>query len=53
MKITVSIKEAVEMSGLSRTTIYSLLSEGKIQSVTIGRRRLIKVDSLHELLEAA
>jgi excisionase family DNA binding protein len=34
------------MTGLGKTTIYRLISEGRIESVAIGRRRLINVKSL-------
>ena len=52
-KITCSVKEATELTGLGKTTLYSLLAEGKITSVTIGAKRLIHVESLRRLLEAA
>ena len=52
-KITCSIKEATELTGLGKTTIYSLLAQGKITSTHIGTKRLIHVDSLRRLLEAA
>lgn len=52
-KITATIKEACEMSGLGRTTLYSKMAEGSLDTVCVGRRRLVKVDSLRKLLEAA
>lgn len=53
MKITATIKEACEMSGLGKTTLYARIALGEIATVTVGRRRLVKVDSLLRLLEAA
>lgn len=53
MKITATIKEACEMSGLGKTTIYERIASGDLATVTVGRRRLVKVDSLLRLLEAA
>jgi excisionase family DNA binding protein len=53
MKITATNQEACAMSGLGRTTLYSLIGQNKIDTVTVGRRRLVKVDSLKALLEAA
>lgn len=53
MKITATVKEACDMTGLGKTTIYALLDEGKLTSTRIGSRRLIHVESLRKLLEAA
>lgn len=52
-KITATIAEAGAMSGLGKTKLYELIGDGKIDTVTVGRRRLVKVDSLRALLEAA
>lgn len=52
-KITCSIREATELTGLGKTTLYSLMAEGKITSTRVGTKRLIHVDSLRRLLEAA
>lgn len=52
MKMTATVKEACEMTGLGKTKIYELLGQKTLQSTTIGRRRLIKVDSLRALVEA-
>ena len=51
-KITTSVREACEMTGLGKTKLYELMAEGKIQSGTVGRRRLVKIDSLHALIAA-
>jgi DNA binding domain, excisionase family len=52
-KITCSIKEATELTGLGKTTLYSLLADHKITGIRIGTKRLIHVESLRRLLEAA
>jgi len=46
MKITATISEACEMSGLGKTKLYELIGNGTIQTTKIGRRRLVKVASL-------
>ena len=52
--ITTSIKEAMRISGLGRTFLSELMDLGKIQTVKIGRRRLVVLASLqHYLLEKA
>jgi excisionase family DNA binding protein len=40
-KIALRIPEAAYISGLSRSTLYALMGEGKIRSVKVGGRRLI------------
>jgi excisionase family DNA binding protein len=45
-----SIREAAHLCGLSRATLYRLLKEGKITSIKIGSRRLIRDDQINALL---
>lgn len=49
--ITCSIAMAVEMSGLSRSYLYQLINDRKINTRKLGRRRLVLVDSLRGYLE--
>lgn len=51
--ITCSVNEAAKAIGVSRATLYNYINDGKIDSVRIGRRRLVKVSSIHKLVEAA
>lgn len=51
--ISVTIRQATEISGLPRSTIYILLSQRKIKAVKVGRRTLILFDSLRGYLEGA
>jgi len=53
MKITTTVKEACEMTGLGKTLVYQLINAGKIKTTTVGRRRLVSVDSIRALVEAA
>jgi excisionase family DNA binding protein len=46
----VSIREAAAMIGVSRSTVYLLLGENRLDSVRLNRRRLIKVNSIRRLL---
>ncbi len=48
--ITVSIKTACELSGLSRSTIWKLVADGTLESISVGRKRLILFESLETLL---
>jgi excisionase family DNA binding protein len=47
--ILASIPEAVRMLSVGRSTLYRLISDGKLETVKIGRRTLIRVDSIKAL----
>ena len=51
--IATSIKETAKALSLGRTSIYALIREGRLETVKLGRRTLIKVDSIRRLLERA
>jgi excisionase family DNA binding protein len=44
-----SIMDAAKALGLGRSKLYELISEGRLDTVTIGRRRLVRVNSVREL----
>ena len=48
--LSVSILDAAKMTGLSRSSIYELLNDGRLRSVLIGKRRLIPTSALRELI---
>jgi hypothetical protein len=48
--LTVTIRRAQELSGLSRATINRLMWSGKLRSTTVGSRRLIEYVSFIEAL---
>lgn len=48
--ITTSINGAAKALGIGRTTIYALIRDGKLETVKLGRRTLIKVGSIHNLI---
>jgi hypothetical protein len=49
--ITATIPEFRRISGIGRTRIYELLDAGEIESIHIGARRLILVESYRQLVE--
>lgn len=51
--LTISIAQAARTLSLGRTSIYKLINEGRLETVSIGRRRLIKTASIQRLLEDA
>tara|TARA_A100001391_G_scaffold42183_1_gene24424 strand:- start:9551 stop:9727 length:177 start_codon:yes stop_codon:yes gene_type:complete len=51
--ITVSIEGTKQATGLGVTKIYELINQGKLETVKIGRRTLVKTASIRALVEAA
>jgi excisionase family DNA binding protein len=52
-RLTCSVAEACTAVGLSRSKIYELIAGGAVETVLIGRRRLVRVPSLKRLLSAS
>ena len=48
---SLTIPEAVRFSGISRTRLYILASEGRITLRKCGRRTLVRADDLMALIE--
>jgi excisionase family DNA binding protein len=46
----VSVADAAKMIGLGLTKTYDLINAGALQSVKVGRRRLVRVASIRHLL---
>lgn len=51
-RITCTPKEAAEMTGLCKATIFNLLKAKKLMRYKIGTRTLIKVDELNDYIES-
>jgi excisionase family DNA binding protein len=47
---TRTVDEAAAVLGISRTLAYQLVARGDLPSITIGRRKLIPLSKLAELL---
>lgn len=47
--ILVSIPDAAKALGVGRSKTYELIQAGKLETVTIGRRRLVRTDSIRAL----
>jgi excisionase family DNA binding protein len=52
-RLSCTIDEACEATGLGRTKLYELIGTGEIITTTVGRRRLVIVRSLIALLDTA
>ena len=50
-RLTYRIDEAAGCLGLSRRTIYELITRGKLKTIKIGRTRLIPASALKMLTE--
>jgi excisionase family DNA binding protein len=48
--ITVTVAEGCKQSGLGRTLLYELIQKNCIETIKIGRRRLIVYASLRRFL---
>jgi excisionase family DNA binding protein len=51
--ITVTVENAKKALGVGHTTIYRLINEGQLSTVKIGRRTLIRTDSIRALVSEA
>ena len=49
-RLTCTVAEACEVTGLGRTKIYELSGDGRVTTTTVGRRRLVIVQSLLALV---
>jgi excisionase family DNA binding protein len=47
------INDAARSLGIGRTKIYELIADGTLATIKIGRRTLVKTDSIRALVEAA
>lgn len=47
--ITITVAAARQALGIGTTKLYELIKQGKLDTMTIGRRRLIKVASIKRL----
>ncbi len=48
--IATSVNGAAKALSLGRTTIYELINSGKLETVKLGRRTLIKTASIRALM---
>lgn len=50
--LSYTIAGAMEATGLGRSTLYNLMGEGTLSKLKVGRRTLIRADSIRALIGA-
>lgn len=50
-KLLYSVEEAAEALSMGRSLIYELIGRGDLESITVGRRRLVPRDALVVFVE--
>jgi len=50
--LAVSINSAAKALGIGRSSIYSLIKEGRLEAIKIGRRTLLTTTSIKRLAQA-
>ena len=51
-KLAVSIREAVTLSGIGRSSLYKLIKQGRLTPRKVGRRTLILIEDLEDLVRS-
>lgn len=51
--LTITIEGTRRATGLGTTKIYELMNEGRLKTVKVGRRTLVKTDSIRALVDQA
>jgi excisionase family DNA binding protein len=49
--ISASVKEFARISGLGESTVWAMIHDGRLESIAIGRRRLVLIESYRRLIE--
>ena len=50
-QITISVNDTMRAMGLGRTTVNAMIGDGRLESIKLGRRRLVKVASIRRLID--
>lgn len=51
--VTLSVPDACSVLGIARTKLYELLASGQLDSIQIGRKRLVTTESIRRLVVTA
>jgi excisionase family DNA binding protein len=50
-RLSCTIAEACEATGIGRTKLYEEIASGRVQTTSVGRRRLVLVSSLMRMID--
>lgn len=50
-KFAYSITETAAALGVGRTSIYAMIGDGRLETFKVGRRTLVKVESVRRLVD--
>jgi hypothetical protein len=50
-RITAPIGEFCKLAGIGRSLVYEMIGDGRLESILIGKRRLVVLDSYRRLVE--
>ncbi len=48
--LAISINETAKTLGLGRTSIYQMIKDGRLEAFKLGRRTLVKTESIRRLV---
>jgi excisionase family DNA binding protein len=51
--LATTVPNAAAALGIGRTTLYDLIKGGRLETMKVGRRTLIKMDSLRQFVRDA
>ena len=52
-RLAYSIEEVADLTGISRSLVYDMMSAGRLEYIKVGRRRIITVQQLDTFLSAS
>jgi excisionase family DNA binding protein len=52
-RLAVSINDTAKALSLGRTSIYSMIADGRLDAFKLGRRTLVKAESIRRLIDGA
>jgi excisionase family DNA binding protein len=50
--LALSINDTAKALSLGRTSIYAMIADGRLEAFRLGRRRLIRMESIRRLIAA-
>lgn len=50
-RLAYSINDTAKALSLGRTSIYAMIADGRLEAFKLGRRTLIKADSIRRVIE--